>query len=79
MFTNMVVTIVVGMCMAIVDATHTADAINAAKPIAKKRLRRRLSRHRFEPAVADLAYAPLRCARGSVRTDLLSHEKGCAS
>jgi hypothetical protein len=79
MFTNMAVTIGAGMCISIVDATQTANAINAAKPIAKKRRRRRLSRHRFEPAVADLAYAPLRCARGFMRTDLLSHEKGCAS
>jgi hypothetical protein len=65
MFTKMVVTIGAAICMSIVDA----NAINAAKPIAKKRLRRRLSRHRFKPAVADLA----------LRTDLLSHEKECAS
>jgi hypothetical protein len=76
MFTNMLVTIGAGMCMSIVDATQTANAINAAKPIAKKRLRRRLSRHRFEPAVADLAYEPLRRARGFMRTDLLSQRKG---
>jgi hypothetical protein len=58
MFANTVVDIDAGRRMSIVDAMPIPNASSAAKPSAKKRCRRWLPGLRFEPSVADLAFAP---------------------